>query len=904
MSDDGGETWQKSLGNGQFGFSERASQIELAANGDLYASMGFGFSQDGIYKSIDNGDTWVFLNQPVTNFRRIEIAVAPSDANTIYAMYENSQGSIDNIWKSTDGGNTWIASDTPDAYNMDNFARNQAWYDMAINVHPTDANRVMVGAVDLFYSGDSGSDWTQVGQWFGGGGFPYVHADQHYILPVPGSERVIVSNDGGIYVSENGFSENPDFQMIARGLNITQFYSCAIHPEAGRDYFLGGTQDNGSHIFIDEGVNSTFEISGGDGAYCFIDKDNPDIQVTSGTYNTYYITQNNWTSRDFVFGDPSEGGFINPCDYDDKFNKIYAKGENNVLNIIDVGGQDIQRKNVPGLGSPTGFKVHPINDHEVWVVTAGGKLLKLTNINEIPILEEIFDFQGAGRNVEFHPFDSNKLILSISSFGVESVYFSGNGGLTWASCEGNLPNIPVRWAVFDPNLPKGAIIGTELGVWTTESLNGESTVWVHNSNALPLTRIDMLEVRHEDNILIAATHGRGVWTAKIDFEIVDFDGDGFFSDVDCNDFDPNINPNEIELVYNGIDDDCDSFTIDDDLDFDGYGIAVDCDDNDPNINPGVQEIDDNGIDENCDGLDYSVGCVTFTGGQYDLMSGGGQCENNPTEGFDVWSNEAYNVNNLEDGQAYVVEHCNNYDPEIFESRLTIVYYNAFFGIVGSPITTADSCYIEFVYEKLDDFPDILIIVSDVEDCNSTSIETNNGLLTIDCLIELVDNDGDGFLSDIDCDDENEAINPDQEELAYNGIDDDCDPATLDDDLDQDGYNLEEDCDDTNDLINPAAEDLTANGIDEDCNGIDGPSALRGADGNLVNVYPNPTQGKIFVESNVGNLLYEVYSIRGDLIEKGKLLEVIDFSRLISGLYVLKIMTSDYELLSVERIIKL
>lgn len=108
--------------------------------------------------------------------------------------------------------------------------------------------------------------------------------------------------------------------------------------------------------------------------------------------------------------------------------------------------------------------------------------------------------------------------------------------------------------------------------------------------------------------------------------------DGYVSNNgDCNDNDPNINPNASELC-NEMDDDCDG-VIDDntvgeidwyqDADGDGYGdpsqsvracisplgyVAddTDCDDNNPNIHPYKVELC-NGIDEDCDGV-IDEGC--------------------------------------------------------------------------------------------------------------------------------------------------------------------------------------------------------------------------------------------------------------------------------------------------------
>jgi hypothetical protein len=85
-----------------------------------------------------------------------------------------------------------------------------------------------------------------------------------------------------------------------------------------------------------------------------------------------------------------------------------------------------------------------------------------------------------------------------------------------------------------------------------------------------------------------------------------------------------------------------------------------------------------------------------------------------------------------------------------------------------------------------------------------------------------DADGDGWArSQGDCDDAEAAANPGASEQVYDGVDNDCDPATLDDDLDGDGFDHELDCDDGDPSINPDADDPFGDGVDQDCDGADG-----------------------------------------------------------------------------------
>jgi len=87
-----------------------------------------------------------------------------------------------------------------------------------------------------------------------------------------------------------------------------------------------------------------------------------------------------------------------------------------------------------------------------------------------------------------------------------------------------------------------------------------------------------------------------------------------------------------------------------------------------------------------------------------------------------------------------------------------------------------------------------------------------------------DVDGDDWGECCDCDDGNTAVNPGRNEIIYNCRDDDCNPATPDDDLDDDGYgynfrvcNPGTDCDDHDPTVYPTAQER-CDGKDNNCDG--------------------------------------------------------------------------------------
>ena len=144
-----------------------------------------------------------------------------------------------------------------------------------------------------------------------------------------------------------------------------------------------------------------------------------------------------------------------------------------------------------------------------------------------------------------------------------------------------------------------------------------------------------------------------------------------------------------------------------------------------------------------------------------------------------------------------------------------------------------------------------------------------------------------------------------EEELYNGIDDDCDEMTLDDDLDQDGYILSEDCNDENPNINPSAMEICNNGIDEDCNGEDCVVSVTNDSAIGIQLFPNPTNGIISISSSIqfnGKLYIKDYSNETILVKDFDTNLILDLSILPNGVYLLLIQTEKFNY--TERIIVL
>lgn len=536
-SSDGGTSFTQVLPNvaGET-YSPGVADIEVAQDNKLWigtysASYGKG---GGMVMSSADGVSWQtnYTSSVSELSGRVELATAPSNALLVYALIENDT-KIFEMKVSADAGVTWSNMNFPDdddnGIDASDFTRGQAWYDLISAVDPADDSTVVIGGINLHMSTDAGQTWKQISKWsnnanMGEKAYSYVHADMHAIQFKPGSSsEVIFGTDGGVFWTNNITDAATSNVMAARNTNynVTQFYTAAIHPFKGKDYFLAGAQDNGTQKFSTAGINATEDVKGGDGAYCFIDQTDGSNQIASYVYNDYSFSDSEWTTvSDNFSSDDATGHFINPADYDDEQNILYsAATETAIARFYKTDGGFTRSDLQIGLGTKaSNIKVspHTRTSSTLFIGTAAGKLFKVTNADtDQPQVSEITAAFPAGwiSSIEVGQTE-NHLLVTFSNYGVASVWYTTNGS-TWTSKEGNLPDMPVRWALFNPTNYDEVILATEMGIWGTKSISATSPVWAQFNNGLANVRVDMLQIRASDYEVIAATHGRGLFSSGI-----------------------------------------------------------------------------------------------------------------------------------------------------------------------------------------------------------------------------------------------------------------------------------------------------------------------------------------------------------------------------------------------------
>jgi gliding motility-associated-like protein len=557
-----------------FDFYFMPNDFEIGPDNTLWMGTIGSAVQDkgaGLVFKTTNGTSWN-LAATLNNADRVELAVSSSDADKIYALVEGTDGEP-HIFKTSNSFTSVTElpkpNDVDEGIDADDFTRGQSYYNLVIEVSPSNDEIIYVGGIDLFRSSNGGTSWSQISKWSNNNelrnlNVSKVHADQHAMVFRPGdSNQAVFGNDGGVFFGSSlstAFNSTTALSKRNTNYNVTQFYRGAIAPNVDNEFFLGGTQDNGSPFFENptSTINSSVDISGGDGAYCFVDQSDSSYMIVSYVYNnSYYLYNFNLSQwREINDDEEGDGDFINQADLDSNLDIMYANGSNDSgiqiyrysdLTSIAANGSASKTtlSNVLFNSSPTALRVSPYttSSSTLLVGTEEGKLLKVTNANTMGVWSNITNgqFLGSISDIEFGRNES-EILVTFHNYGVSNVWFSDDGGISWEDKEGNLPDLPVKAILQNPLDRNEVIIGTDLGVWKTANFNESSPNWVQTYNGMSNVKVTDLQLRAEDNTVLATTFGRGVFTGQ-------FKPNGPRLEISANETEKTIAKGSSQVVY-------------------------------------------------------------------------------------------------------------------------------------------------------------------------------------------------------------------------------------------------------------------------------------------------------------------------------------------------------------------
>ena len=275
--------------------------------------------------------------------------------------------------------------------------------------------------------------------------------------------------------------------------------------------------------------------------------------MTSTYYNAWYILD--LENNDYEYANGNSGVFINPSDYDSQNNILYANKvkfngsqSNRIIKMTTNGDISTINLNTNTNVYFSSVKVSPFSVNQqtdLFLGTQSGRLYKVSNVGNGNNVDEIGSSDFPTANISSIDFGSNdnEIMITISNYGVSSIWYTDNGGNSWIEKEGNLPDIPVRWGILHPNNNNFVMIATEIGVWETNNFLSNNVIWLPSSNGLGNVRVDMLSFRESDNMVVAATHGRGMYYGEFTTD------NNIVGDINT---DNNINVLDVVLLVNWI----------------------------------------------------------------------------------------------------------------------------------------------------------------------------------------------------------------------------------------------------------------------------------------------------------------------------------------------------------------
>ncbi len=564
-SSDGGKTWTKKLGDGEWTgatdllIDSKNADILYAATWDRHrtvASYLGGGPGSGIHKSTDGGETWEKLSKgiPSSNLGKIGLAISSFNSDIIYAAIELDRRK-GGLYISENKGESWtkqsdaISGGTGPHYYQELYA----------SPHHEGTLYLMSNTVQI--SKDHGKTFKYMNE-------KNKHVDSHAMaFKSSDPNYVLFGTDGGLYES---FDHTKSWKYISN-LPITQYYKVAVDDSEPFYNIYGGTQDNGSHGGPSQTISSAgitnadwWKTLGADGHQSAVEPGNP--KITYGEFQEGVLWRVDQTTGESVFiqpqsreGEPYErfnwdapilvsphnptrlyfasqrvwrsdnrGDAWKPISNDLTRNQdritlpilgkqqswdnawdVYAMSNYNTITSL---AESPKQEGLIYAGTDDGIIQITENGGQSW------KKVELETIKGIPNTPFVND-------VRADLFDANVVYAALDNHknGDYKPYLlkSTNKGKTWTNINGDLPDRLLTWRLVQDHIKKDLLFAaTEFGIFMTA--NGGIN-WTKLNGGLPTISFRDITIQRREDDLVAASFGRGFYVLDDISAIREFD---------------------------------------------------------------------------------------------------------------------------------------------------------------------------------------------------------------------------------------------------------------------------------------------------------------------------------------------------------------------------------------------
>jgi photosystem II stability/assembly factor-like uncharacterized protein len=542
-STDGGVTWSRKLGG-----EATALEIDPANFNNQYAAIGEqtpgfaaidppGSATNGIYRSLDGGETWRLIDGPwgvSTSLNptvgRIELAMAPSNHNIVYAGIQragNPNAGLLGLYRTDNSvaeNPTWIKVPTEQTNNDycgfdGRTSEAKCGYVHVLTVDPGNPNRLFAGGRNLWRCTNCAGSPTWNNVNFG-------TADFH--ATVWAGNRLIVGNDYGVFSTTNF---GAPWQNHNAALPTAMFYSGALHP-SDPGFILGGFRDFGTVVQRNGSASwrATPPEAGAEG----------EVAISASRPETDWMMARNTILRTTDGGqsaikaddgiDWTGGAFVQPVRKCPANDNVFLAATNRIWrtnNFFNSTAPSWTANGPPGDIRDGFGKIHSIayvpsdtTCNTYAYGTQGGRVQMTQNggatwVNldprrELPLRPINW--------LTFDPTDPSVLYAAVSSFddsppGRPSghVFKTTNAGAqaTWRDISPP-SNTPFNVVAVDPRNPQRVYAGSDLGLWHS---NDGGASWIKDGLDVGLPNVSVydIQINPTTNRTVIFTYGRSAY---------------------------------------------------------------------------------------------------------------------------------------------------------------------------------------------------------------------------------------------------------------------------------------------------------------------------------------------------------------------------------------------------------